>query len=396
MAKILLTSLLLAFFHLLAPAQSPIPVLKAENPTLSIRDGADLKIDYWTVAPDIGLDIYVSDKTRETKRVTYISDLDSISFEVGPRSSFDFAVVLNGKDTCLQRVRGGLTFNPSDSIAYTTDTIPFVLTPANNMAIQSVLNGTDTVSLMFHTAAGAVNLINEAEEKAGSVVYDRKLEGANGWGGGGSMRVSTKNRMEIGKMKWEQVVIYEDERSGPGTDGKFGPGLFADKVLEIDFEGRFLVVHSLPPEIGEDYVELDLKFKDVMMFLEGELDLGEGPALSGEFLLHSGYAGTVLLDDAFVAAHGVGEKLETLSERELQDSFGNAVKTKKALLPGLAIGEAEFEDVPIGFFEGAIGRQQMSIMGGDLLKRFNWIIDLQNAVVYLRPNALATQPFTDV
>ena len=34
------------------------------------------------------------------------------------------------------------------------DTIPFVLTDANNISIQSILNETDTLNLMFHTAAG--------------------------------------------------------------------------------------------------------------------------------------------------------------------------------------------------------------------------------------------------
>ena len=40
----------------------------------------------------------------------------------------------------------------------------------------------------------------------------------------------------------------------------------------------------------------------------------------------------------------------------------------------------------VGFFEGAIGIQKMSILGGDILKRFNIIIDAERKFIYLKTN----------
>lgn len=98
--------------------------------------------------------MYSADKTRASKTVSYISDLDTISFEISPLDKFDFLVLLNGKDSCLQRVESGINFQVDESKPLVSDTIPFFLTKFNNIVIQAVLNESDTVDLMFHTAAG--------------------------------------------------------------------------------------------------------------------------------------------------------------------------------------------------------------------------------------------------
>jgi hypothetical protein len=72
----------------------------------------------------------------------------------------------------------------------------------------------------------------------------------------------------------------------------------------------------------------------------------------------------------------------------LKDSYGNVLKTRKAILPALIIGDEILTDVPAGFFEGAIGRQKMSIFGGDILKRFNIRIDARREHIYLKANNL--------
>ena len=73
-----------------------------------------------------------------------------------------------------------------------------------------------------------------------------------------------------------------------------------------------------------------------------------------------------MLDDQFIEKNLIGEKLKILGEKELKDSYRNNVKTKKAILTGLTIGNEKLIDVQVGFFEGAIGIQKMSILGGDI------------------------------
>ena len=51
-------------------------------------------------------------------------------------------------------------------------------------------------------------------------------------------------------------------------------------------------------------------------------------------------------------------------------------------------------DVPVGFFEGKIGQQQISIIGADVIKRFNMIIDSNREYIYLEENQLKDIAYT--
>jgi hypothetical protein len=103
-------------------------------------------------------------------------------------------------------------------------------------------------------------------------------------------------------------------------------------------------------------------------------------------LIHSGYSGAILFDDKFAAENLLAERLQITGEKSLKDSYGNILKTKQAVLPQFNFQKLILKNVPSGFFEGAIGQQKMSIIGGDVLKRFNLIIDAKREFIYLKPN----------
>ena len=71
-----------------------------------------------------------------------------------------------------------------------------------------------------------------------------------------------------------------------------------------------------------------------------------------------------------------------------QDAFGNVIAVKKGVLPEFFIGKYAIKNAPVGFFAGSVGRQKFSVIGGDVLKRFNWIIDIGGGYAYIRPNGL--------
>jgi hypothetical protein len=103
-----------------------------------------------------------------------------------------------------------------------------------------------------------------------------------------------------------------------------------------------------------------------------------------------------LLDDKFVRENNIGQQIIITGEKKLQDAYGNVLITKRGNLPMFIMGKLQLVNVPVGFFEGAIGRQQISIIGGDILKRFNWIIDAKREYIYLKPNNLFKTKFTDI
>lgn len=270
---------------------------------------------------------------------------------------------------------------------------PFRLSAFNNILIPALLNDTDSLTLMFHSAAGDIMLTAETVKRLRSIHVDGRVDSVQSWGGGnGSARFSKNNTLSIGKKRWRGLTIWEDQFSGQESDGKFGPFLFTGKILSLDFDRNLLVVQDGLPASLEGYAPFQLTVADGLMFIEASCVVGTA-LLPHPFLIHSGYAGSLLLDDTFAAQPAIKNGIPVTGEKKLTDAYGNVVLTKKGLLPGLRIGATSFHAVPVGFFEGTIGRQQMSVMGGELIRRFNWVIDLASGKAWLQPNSHCQDDF---
>lgn len=276
-----------------------------------------------------------------------------------------------------------------------TYTIPFQLTDRNNLSVQAILNNKDTVQLMFHTAADDVTLTEDAVKRLSTIVF-AGADSVKSWGGAdNTSRFSKSNLLQIGAQSWDHVEIWENKNSGPHTDGKFGPNLFENKVIEIDFDKKLITVSAALPAKVKNYEKLKLTFERNMMFVEASCIIGNN-TFSNKLLIHSGYSGGILFDDKFANENKLADQLKIIDEKQLKDSYGNILKTKKAILPVLIIGNEKLADVPAGFFDGAIGRQKMSVIGGDILKRFNIVIDAQREYIYLKANKLKKTDYTNV
>lgn len=283
---------------------------------------------------------------------------------------------------------------PPDGTSWSARMVPFKLTSANNIIVQGVLNDTDTLDLMFHTANSGISVIASATPGLSSLKFDTSSVQAESWGAGGESRYSLDNSLGIAAFEMDSLVVFECQRSGPESDGKIGPDLFGDGHMQILFDKNRIIFWDDLPESLINQRPIPLRVEDDFLFVTLELEI-EGERLEREVLIHSGYSGALLIDDEFAAKHQLGEKLEIIDEAELQDSYGNVIKTKKAVMPALHLGDATLENVPVSFFDGAIGRQKMSVIGGDLLKRFNMIIDSANETIYLTPNDLYNSEFSE-
>lgn len=272
------------------------------------------------------------------------------------------------------------------------DSIPFKLTEHNNLSIKALFGNVDTLNLMFHTAASSVVLTKKATEKMKSIHWDSQSE-VGSWGGRATSRYSENNTIQIGKLHRDDITVWEDINSGPTTDGKFGPDLFKGYAIEIDFDKNLLLLHKSLPRKTESYLKMPLIFEDGQLFIQGVCTIN-GVTYKNNFLIHSGYGGALLFDDKFAEESRIGERIEIIDKKELKDSFGNVVQVKKGLLPTFNLGILTLKDVPVGFFEGKIGQQQISMIGADVLKRFNIIIEANRAFIYLTPNQLNNIAYT--
>lgn len=91
---------------LLIPGQflfaQPHPVIRATSPAVDIRDGVRLDVGSWKISPDVRPDIYRTNS--KNKKVTFYTDLDSISFIIQPGGKYNFVILLNGKDSAFTEI----------------------------------------------------------------------------------------------------------------------------------------------------------------------------------------------------------------------------------------------------------------------------------------------------
>lgn len=94
--------LFIAFVSQTAIAQKKLPVIKASSTQVDIKDDNNLHKNAWRIVPEEKLDVY----TTSGKRVTFYTDIDSITFKVDPKvGTYDFVILLNGKDSAKTQIK---------------------------------------------------------------------------------------------------------------------------------------------------------------------------------------------------------------------------------------------------------------------------------------------------
>lgn len=81
-------------------SQEKLPIINATSTQVDIKVDNNLLKNAWRLAPEADPDIY----TTSGKKVTFYTDIDSISFEIKPNQQIDFVILLNGKDSANTRI----------------------------------------------------------------------------------------------------------------------------------------------------------------------------------------------------------------------------------------------------------------------------------------------------
>lgn len=349
-------------------AQSRLPVVSATSKTASIRDGAFFDKGSWTLNPKLKLDVYTVDRTRETKYVTFYTDIDSIKVKLKPRTHFDFVVLLNGRDSFYTRIESAI--KPTDLTARASskpDTIPFWLTADNAIAVKALINHTDSVSMHFDLSAFGLRLTKDA--------IQNKLH---------SSKINAITTLQIGTRIWQKPDVRSTDLTAKQMDGRIGWDMFEGQIVEINYERGLMVVHQTLPRNLSGYRRSKMNFIRSFPCLTGSL-IVDGKSYTSDFMLDTGSPGSVIIDSVWAATNHFPNNLKVLSTTVLRDPRGVKYEMRNveirairlngltsANVAGLLLGSQH----PTGF--------PINLLGNGLLKDFDMIVDFQKDEVYLR------------
>lgn len=104
--KSFLIFLVVVFSSSLANAQDKLPVIRSNVSVINIQDGEELRKSVWTLVPEAKPDVYEAQlKDGKPQRVTFVTDVESISFLVHEGKKYDF-IIQYGDALCYTQIVG--------------------------------------------------------------------------------------------------------------------------------------------------------------------------------------------------------------------------------------------------------------------------------------------------
>ncbi len=389
--KTLLTYLTIIFsiFESHSYAQQ-IPIIKATSKNVKIRDGAVFKENFWVIFPETKPDIYWVDFPKKEHKVTFITDKDSISFDVKYGHYYDFIVLLNEKDSCYTRISGTYpkTITPIRSVPI--DSIPFTIID-NRIYVKGKINGSENLTFQFDLGAVGVVLvfINHISIKKVNLNFDKTTTLSNN-DGINQVRMSSVNTLILGKSEWQSIEIVETKNMKSYEDVLFGNGLFLDKYIEVDYDKKMLIIHDKMPLIDEMHKKYPIRMSQgVCPEIEATFEI-ERKKYTEWFGFDTGNTGNGILNYGFLIKYDIYDKFSkimVLGDRAIaripQIHFADYTFSE-----GLIVLERNNEITSLGSGGG--------VLGNKLLKKFNFILDSQQGFMYLKPNFFFAEQDTEL
>jgi hypothetical protein len=386
--------LLFVSFNLIF-AQEKAKLITATTQKVSIKDGNNPKTTWWEyLQKNVKPVVYHIAKINQNRKVTFYTDIDSISFEVKPNSTYNFKVLLNSKDTCFAQISTVIPsyYKNCNNCKITSDTIPFTLGNDHYIHIKGKVNNSETLDFIFDTGAGTC-VLNEKGQKIAKLNLDGETDG-EGSSGFTVEQTSSSNLLQLSGLHWKNLSItYIDYKGSINTDGVLGYNIFEDKVVEIDYEKNLLILHSEMPSTITGYSKRKIKHDLNGTFIETTLNNGN-KEFTGWYLFDTGGSLTVQVSGDYATKNELYGTMKNLGKSNATGNGKGFYKNEIVELPILKIFDFSIPEVPIHIsssdksFYGEAG-----IIGNNVLKRFNTIIDYPNATIYLKPNSLMSLSF---
>ncbi|OPB93219.1 hypothetical protein [Elizabethkingia ursingii] len=369
-------SVSLLFVMVLCFSQQKLTIVKANSNKAKIYE-EDNMASSWGINPKVKPDIHTTGRITKSKKVVFKTDIDSIVVNLKSGEKKDFIVLLNGKDSCYTRIQGPEVKNFSKTKPEIHDTISFIVNKYNTNLVKTFFNHKDSLTFNFDTGATEMSVTRDALKnriRSNPQLYNTQYD------------------IQIGKRTYRSE-IYDHEMVGQEADGLLGWNIFDGMLVELDYDKEKMIVHSkMPKNILKDkgYSKFKIWYFNNKPFIE--CDMWENGVWYKEwFLFDLGYQRSVMLDNDLLKEKNFPvENMKIIKKTSLRGVSGKEIPVITANLQKIKIGKAELKNIPAQLLTAnkPMGSAKIHILGNDMLKRFNTVLDFQNNIIYLKPNTL--------
>ncbi|AYL98087.1 hypothetical protein [Mucilaginibacter celer] len=372
-----------------AMGQAKLPVIKATSKSVAINDGGLLDKNAWLLSPKTRPDIYTADRTRQTKWVTFYTDIDSIRVKVKPGTRFDFVILLNGKDSCFTQIASAIPPQSKQSDVVKNDTIPFSVSAYSAIAVKAVLNDTDTLNLHFDVSSFDFHLTRDAIIKK-TKLLPNQADVLAGNAKPNFNEMAKAQKLQIGTAIWHNQEMLPTGITSTGMDGRFAWNLFEGKQVAVDYDNSRIIIYNKLPKDLKGYERSKMGFIRSFPYATGTFEIA-GKKYTGNFSMDIGSDQSLILDSAWVARNNFPKDLKLIKTSTITDPRGVKYQIRVVEAPRFSVNGFPVNNVPTLILsnKNPVGFE-INFLGNGLLKHFNMILDFKNDYLYLKLNKLST------
>jgi hypothetical protein len=375
---------LVPIFTVADAAEDPLPVIHAGSKVVTIIDGQHEKKNYWYIMPENSPETYYAELPRKPHTVSFVTDVESISFPVTFGSRHLFVIRLEDGTQTVTEIRGEYrrVFEPrriSSALDHAPAVIPFTLGSNDKIYVKGRINDSEPLDLQVDLGAGGA-LIKKASIPKVRMTFDETITLRNS-DGENVVPQSSRNTIVIAGLRWDDVPVAVADNMTKREDAIVGNALFQDKILEIDHDRMVLIIHDALPDVSGRR-KVDMFLDGVVPFIRGSLEAG-GTTQMGWFLLDTGAYTSILRH----------ERLSTSSKwrNEFRHLLGPLAADDRG--PVISMGEHKFSEIMYSVSDYDGNATDLGVVGNDVLKRMNMVIDNRLGAIYLKPSRRMHESF---
>ncbi|HEY4335525.1 MAG TPA: aspartyl protease family protein [Puia sp.] len=258
----------------------------------------------------------------------------------------------------------------------------------------------DSLNFIFDTGCGGASL--DSATAAHFHLKPREAGGTiRGIGGSCKQRVLDNSRLSLGDLVLDSVRLLVNDYDilssvyGEKIDGILGYSFFSRYLVRVDYDSSRLDVYTKGPVRYPSGGFLLRPRLFGLPMLEGHL--ADARTIKSRFYFDTGAGLCLLFSSNFTEDSAVFSPKRKKPVRTQGAGLGGKTDMQLTTLRTFSLGPFHFRQIPTYIFEDAYDvtsyPQLGGLIGNDLLRRFNLIINYPQAEIYILPNTSYNQPF---
>ncbi len=270
---------------------------------------------------------------------------------------------------------------------------PFTMLTGGTIIIKAQLdNFSDTLNFVFDTGSGGISLDSSTVDylKISKTKTDKTIRGIAG--------VRTLDFVFKHSLKLPNLIVdnldfhinnYDILTSAYGIkiDGVIGYSFLNKYIVKVNYDDNWIEIYS-PGNIKYPRTGYTLhpRFTALPVVYTA---IADNTKTIGSFIFDTGAGLNMLLNEDYVADSSLFIKKKKLFTTQAEGIGGKKIMTT-TVVKKIAVGPYKFRSVPVYVFKDNYNvtnyPQMGGVIGNDILRRFNLIINYPNQEIHIKPN----------